>query len=120
MAKLVDVGRESRQGRPTIAHRFIGGNPSGKKGQVPSGTKEIVVIPRRLLSSLTGLVPAGGVTPALKRWAIFGRPAGLKNESAHAGGYEQGMLFLSSAGSAAAAVRHTPGTPPSAQSRVRQ
>ena len=77
----IDTGRESRQGRPTIAHRFIGGNPSGKKGQVPSGTKEIVEIPGRLLSSLTGLVPSGDVTPALKRWAIVGRPAGLKNES---------------------------------------
>jgi hypothetical protein len=78
---FAEFNLKSRKGRPKIAHRFIGGNPSGKKGQVPSGTEEIVAIPERFLSSLTGLVSSGDVTPALKRWAIVGRPAGLEEQA---------------------------------------
>ncbi len=36
-----DVRPSSRQGRPTIAHRFNGGAPDATTRQVPPGTTEI-------------------------------------------------------------------------------
>ena len=59
-------------GRKTIAQHFSAGSAS-VANQVPSGTKETV---RRLASSLKGLSGSPAAHPALKCWAIFGRPCG--------------------------------------------
>src|SRR5437899_2229640 len=48
----------------------------------PTGAKDIVWRDARVLSSLTGLVSPLSGNPAINRWAIVFRPAGLRNSSA--------------------------------------
>ena len=64
----------SPPGRKRIAHRFIGAVGEGL-GQVPSGTKDHVSRWPRFLPSLSGLVAFDVTCPALKRRAVFFRPA---------------------------------------------
>src|ERR1041385_5593375 len=63
------------EGRTKIAQRFNAG-PANVRRQAPKGRKKRWEN-QRALSSLAGLVPISGYNPALKRWAIVGRPAGL-------------------------------------------
>ena len=67
----------SPAGRKRIAQRFNAGLGSAAMEPVPSGTTE-TLLSHDLLSSLAGLEHAGAIVPALKRWAILGRPAGLE------------------------------------------
>ena len=68
----------SPTGRPRIAQRFIAGWRVAREMQVPSGTTERSPPKRR------SVVPGGtcarrvGHLPALKRWAMVGRPVGLE------------------------------------------
>ena len=70
------VTAQSRQGRPKIAHRFIGGL-RGAPRRSPGRDERNRGVGRDLLSSLTGLDSDSRRDPALKRWAIFFRPVGL-------------------------------------------
>jgi hypothetical protein len=76
----------SRQGRPSIAQRFIAGNaiepgPSpGRDAGIAAGTP---TQPSVLLSSLPGLAARGRHAPAMNRWAIVGRPLGWRPRLIH-------------------------------------
>ena len=80
------LGESSRpvpQGRPRIAQRFIAGNQGGlagvpqgrKKSHPPTGRRGLTV-----LSSLRDSLAASLHHPALKRWAMVGRPCGTGRE----------------------------------------
>ena len=75
------------EGRPTIAHRFNGGD-RGQRESSPVGTKETV---HRCRGDCENLCRPYGtqyafkhVHPAINRWAIFGCPSGTqRNRVAH-------------------------------------
>ena len=59
---------QSRQGRPGIAHRFIGGNGLEETSETRQGRKKGQGR-KMILPSHAGLVPQPPENPALKRWA---------------------------------------------------
>ena len=76
----------SRQGHPTIAHRFSGGTTSRSRPKPRQGRQKLARLSshhlprdpdfRRRLPSLTGLVGLVGIAfPPLKRWATVGCPS---------------------------------------------
>lgn len=64
------------EGRLKGARRFNAGNLARKLHPRPVGAAEPRCLPRPPLRAGVGL--GGRVSPALKRWAIFGRPSGAK------------------------------------------
>ena len=75
MAGLVSAS--PGEGRPEIAHRFIGGNGMEEAPESRQGRKKCQGR-KMILPSLAGLVPQPPENPALKRWAIVGRPGGTE------------------------------------------
>ena len=68
----------SPAGRKRIAQCFNAGNSGSTRRPVPTGTTETLYCGSIFMPSLTGLNPCSAPGPALKRWAILFRPAGLK------------------------------------------
>jgi hypothetical protein len=64
-------------GRPKIAQRFIAGTTAANSTQAPSGAKEASGNPRAFFRPSRDSFPCRPGNPAMNRWAIVFRPAGL-------------------------------------------